>query len=112
MLLWSFIEIAKIKLKKLTKKKLKKNHLKNSNPHPPKKWVNCKLQVKFFNRKSFGELENVMTVIIKCQSNSVSYLQIISTNKTKNFNLKIVVKNSKTTTPPKWVNSLNCELNI
>ena len=52
-------------------------------------------------------------VIIKCQSNPVSYFQVTGTLKTltKNFNLKIVVKKIKVHTHDhqKWV---NCELKI
>ena len=64
----------------------------------------------------FGKLGNVMKgVIIKCQSNAVSYLQITGTLnlnqklQPENSILKIVVTNSKFTPVEKWV---NCELQI
>ena len=64
----------------------------------------------------FGKLGNVMKgVIIKCQSNAVSYFQITGTLnlnqklQPENSILKIVVTNSKSTPVEKWV---NCELQI
>ena len=55
-------------------------------------------------------------VIIKCQSNAVSYFQIAGTYKNfnqklqpENSSLKIVVKKSQSTPVEKWV---NCELQM
>ena len=60
------------------------------------KMVNCKL------KSAWETVGNVMkSVIIECKSNPVSYFQLTGTS--KNFNLKIEVKKSKTT-PHKSVN--------
>ena len=78
-----------------------------------KLWIIFNLK---FSKIMFGKLGNVMKgVIIKCQSNAVSYSQITGTLNLNqklqpaNSILKIVVTNSKSTPVEKWV---NCELQI
>ena len=53
-----------------------------------------------------------MSVIIKCQSNPVSYFKITSTNKTKKLQPENSSKKFKDHNPEKLVKSLNCEFNI
>ena len=87
-LLWSLIAIAKKKFKKFKKK-------------ISELIANYKLK---FSPKMVGKLANVMSVIIKCQTNPVSYFQITGTY--KHYNQKLQQENRskkfKDHNPQKW----------
>ena len=62
---------------------MKMKKVKNSKFTPTKNWVNCYVSLNLFTGNALETVANVMSVIIKCLSNPVSYFQITGTSKKK-----------------------------